>query len=658
MRKKSHTLRNIILAIIGVPVIAIAVLLMTFDANKYKPQISEFLSAQIGRTVKIDGPIKLGLSWSQGFYLGVKDISIDNPPWASRPVMAKVGSISLGVALPPLLQNRGEVKSFTLADADILLETSQGGVNNWDLKPMTEKKPEHAAAPESGKGQAAKPMRFSIDAVKVTNTKIGKRGPDGKTAAYLVKDLAFNWRGKGAELKVDAEVNGASVGLDLKSSSGVALDKIMESEWPFEADVRYDKLNVKMSGVLNGPKKTVAMNGYTLMAGDSKITGQMVVAYGGARPAVKGTVNGDKVDPADFKMESKGAAKEETAKPAAATAGGEGKKRLFSDEPLNFDGLKAADAYLDIKIAQLAMGPSSLKDLQTKLDLTNGRLLLSPFKAMVADKAVEGQIKLDAESRPAQVATLLKAYQIDLSELVKLGGLSSFIESKGDADMDLTTAGNSLHEMASNANGQINLVMAGGKVSERVASDIAGDLLNILAPGAGGLTKPGLNCFVAHLKIANGVLRTDGLLMDTAQATIAGSGGANLRDETMDMVLRARTKAPDTSALTKVDINQLAPPLRISGPLTSLSYKPDASGTVSKVVGIFAGGAANGDTGVPEIVQQEGQNACEYTLKHPQPGKPAAAVPATVNEVVDKAKEKAKDVGNKLMEGVGGLFGR
>ncbi len=649
MRKKAHTLRNVLLLIVGLPIAAVVVLLMTFDANTYRPQISSFLSEHIGRPVRIEGPVALSISWSQGFHLNVKDISVDNPSWASRPVMASIGDISLGVALPPLLQKRAEVTSFALADADILLETNAAGANNWDLKAAASQaqSPEAVTDQRAEQGGTDSTMSFQINAIKISNTKLSKREKDGKVSGYFVKNLAFAQKGMGVEIKADAEIDGVPVGLNVSSPSSARLDKIIETNWPFEGDLRYDKIDMKLAGTLNGPQSALTLDRYSVSSGGSKIDGQMIVAFGGARPDIKGTVNSQKVDPSDFKMGDKKppAAETSDSREASGTAK---QDRIFSTEPLALDGLKAADARLDIKIARLVAGPSEVKDLETKLDLTNGRLLLSPFKAMVADKAVEGQIMIGAQAKPAQVVTMLKAYQIDLSELVKLGGLSSFIESKGDADLDLTTQGNSLHELASNANGSFNLVMAGGKVSQQIAGELAGDLLNILAPGTGGLTKPGLNCFVAHFKITNGLVQSQGLLMDTAQATVAGTGSVNLRDETMDMVLRARTKG--------VEVGNLVPPLRVSGPLKKLSYKPDAAGTVEKVVGLFRDGTLT-DGGVPEIIQQEGHNACEYTLKNPRAAAPAQA-PVTVNEAVDKAKEKVKDVGDKLLRGLGGVLGQ
>jgi len=635
MRKKSHWFLKTVLFLVVVAAAGIAVLLMTFDANSYKPQIAQALSEQLGREVRLDGPIKLGVSL-QGVELGVSQVSIGNPPWASRPVMAKIGRVALGVAVPPLLQKKIDVTGFTLADADVQIESNAQGQSNLDFQAA--KKEGAPAAPAvkeaapAAKGGAM--PAFHVRKVNVENSTFALRDKDGKVSTVSVKELSFAPKGKGMELTLTGAANGTPVTLDLKGEK--SLESLMNAKWPFEAAGKFATYDLAVKGVLDSPAKKADLASYTLKAGGSTIAGKMAINYGGARPAVSGTLTSEKLTPSDFKPEAQEGGKGKESK-GEAKKGGE--DRIFSAEPLDLSGLKAADAHIDVAIGELSFGPSSLKTVQTKLDLQNGRLLLSPFKGMVGNTPIEGQMKVDGEARPAQVSAILKGYRIDLSELVSLSGMKSFIESKGDADMDITASGNSLHEMASNANGQINLVMAGGNVSQSGLSSTAGGLLDIFAPGVGGLTKPGLNCLVAHFKIVNGLMQSQGLLADTAQATIVGIGGVNLRDETMDMVLRTRTKGVDVSAFT--------PPLRVHGPLKNLSYSPDASGSIQNVVGLFKNGSV--ESAVPDIVQQAGQNACEYTLKNPPASKPVAA-PAPVQKAVDKVKEE----GGKLIKG---LFG-
>jgi AsmA family protein len=636
-----RTLLKVLAGIVVLALLAAAIFLATFDANKYRPLVAETLTRQLGRDVKLDGPVSLGLSISQGLNLSVRDVSVASASWASRQPMAKIGEIKLGVALPPLLQHKLDVTSFTLKNADIQLEKNAAGQTNWTFAPKTPSAP--APAQPAAAAKESKALSFSINRVDIENAQMSYRDA-GKITALNVKKLTYMPANNGMDVSFEGEVNGAPVTIAMQAET--SLDRLMDSKWPFTASLHYAPYDLQMQGVANPAASEIVLSPAALTAGKTKIVNQVTIAYGGARPVVKGTVTSDRLDPADLKP----APSTEAEKPKGEASGSGGQARIFSAEPLQLDGLKAADAMLDIAIGEIPVGESSLKDVKAKVDLQNGRLLLSPVSMQTAGSKIEGQVKLDAEKNPVQFGSILKAYHLDLAQFVSLSGLKSFLESKGDADMDVTTFGNSLHDFASNANGEINLIMAGGSVSKQTLGDVADGLLNIFAPGTGQLAKPDLNCFVAHFKITNGQMESKGLLLDAGQATVAGSGGVNLRDETIDMLLRTRTKV-------LAEANALTPPLRIRGPLAKPSFTPDAAASAQKIVGALTGGSL-GDGGVPEVVKQAGQNACQYTLEHPQAPKPEA-LPAPVEKAVEKAREKVKDLGGKLLNGIGGgLFGK
>lgn len=636
---------GIILISVLLTAVAIGIFVATFDANKFQPQIAEVISKRIGREVKINGTIGLKISWSKGFSLSVGDVSIANPSWASRPLMAKIGGIELGVSLPPLLKNSLEVGSIIVENADIQLETNTAGQSNWELEIFEAGKPSEGKTAEKKKPEEkSEQLSFHIKKIGIKNSRFAIRGKDGKLNEYKIDSFSFFAKDKGAEIKFSGEADGKAISLNITGQ--LPIEKIMESKLPFTAEVLYNPFTVVANGVLDAKAKTASLETYEVKAGESKINGQLAINYGGARPAIQGTLNSEKINLSDFKTDKEETGKE-TTKTNVSSEAENTQQYIFSKEHLNLEGLKAVDAKLEIAIGEIPLGLSSVKNIKTKLDLENGRLLLSPFKAEVAGTQAEGQIGLDAGRIPAQFTAILKAYQLDLAQFVSLSGLKSFLESKGDADMDITTFGNSMRDFAANANGQINLVVAGGSVSERVLGEIAGNLLNIFAPGTGNLTKPQLNCLAAHFKINNGKMDITGLLADTGQATVAGTGGVDLRDETIDMVLYSKVKGVE-------EINALAPPLRIKGPLKKPSYNPDVKSTMQKAVGILTGTVQNG---VPEIIQQAGQNACEYTLRNPQKTRPAA-LPLPVEKAVEKARDKVKDLGNKALEGLGGLLGR
>lgn len=673
MKKQTWMMIGVPLTLIGLAVGAVAIAVATFDVDAYRPNIEQALQAQLGRKVTLGGPIEVGYSVTQGAYLRLEKVGLSNPGWASRPVMVSIGHVEVGIGLWPLLHRQIDVRSFRLKDADVLLETNASGRGNWEFEAAQKKQAaqpsqkggqQEVVAASGGSSAAMQAAQNSgnelgvggapvlqLGNVTVTNSRMAFRDAKGAVHAFAVERLALTSKGKGQALQVTAKVDGAPLQVELVADKPFA--ELSQGQGGFDMKVDYAALQLTMKGTFDALSKQLIAQTYALAAGDSRLSGQLSVAYGGIRPVIKGTLLGQKVALSDFALpgtSGQEAVTEAGAEKAAKEAGGQTSsssphRRVFDDTPLALDGLKAADVHLDVRVATLAAGLSELTDFHTKIDLTDGRLLLSPFQAKIGGAPMEGQLKVDASVKPAQLMVLLKAYNVDLAQLVRLGGLSSFMETKGDVDLDLASSGQTPHELASRADGQLRLVMAGGVVSGQKMRSMAGDLLNLFAAGTGNLVNPGLNCMVAHLKVTNGVMQSQGLLVDTAQATIAGTGGVDFRQESIAMLLRARSKS--------VNVGALAPPVRIGGTLADPSYSVDAASSVQKVVGLLSTGKLD-ESDVPEIVQQAGQNACEYTLTHASPKKTDSSQNA-VEKAAGRVKDKVKETGSRLLHG---LFGK
>jgi hypothetical protein len=70
-----------------------------------------------------------------------------------------------------------------------------------------------------------------------------------------------------------------------------------------------------------------------------------------------------------------------------------------------------------------------------------------------------------------------------------------------------------------------------------------------------------LNCIVSHIDVADGVAKTDKLLLDTRRLTIAGSGALDLGTERLDLLLSPNPK--------QASLVSLANPVRVTGTLAA-----------------------------------------------------------------------------------------
>lgn len=110
-------------------IIAVGVFVYTFDANKYKKELSELVESQFGLPVTIDGNIDISIyPW-----IGIKvdEVKLANPEGFSQPVFAHVGQFDLKIEIKPLIQKKLNVETLVLHNLRLNLETNKQGVDNW-----------------------------------------------------------------------------------------------------------------------------------------------------------------------------------------------------------------------------------------------------------------------------------------------------------------------------------------------------------------------------------------------------------------------------------------------------------------------------------------------------------------------------------------------
>jgi len=635
-------LAGVVIAVVAIVAIAIA----TIDINQYRGQIADALSKQTGRSVKFGGPIHLTVS-SHGIGLAVQDVSIGNPSWASRPQMAGIGKLELHVALAPLLQHKFDITALTVSNADIRLETNANNQHNWDMKPAAGATPATPATPTASSSASNGAVGVSVKELSIADSQIAMRDKNGETSTFKVEKVTMSPSSRGAAVSVKAEYNGVPLKLDLKTG---ASDLMADSKWPFDADVTYGNYHIKSQGNADTTSKIFELSSYELNAGGSALHGQLTANLGGARTNLRGSVAGDKIDMADFKPPSAADQKSDAAGGAEIPSGS---KRLFSANPLDLSGLKSADANISVSIGEAVVGKTSLKQIGGTLALANGTLTLAPFKATLGDNPLQGDIKLEATS-PARYSLSFKAPGIDIANLLEMSGNKAFLSGKGDADIDLSGSGASLHDMAANTNGHIIITAGSGTINAAAAGSVASGLAQILSPGA---SNPTLTCAAARFNVAEGVAKDNGILADSSASTVAGTGGFNLGAETIDLTLNAKPKNVNTRGLT--------PALRITGPLNGPNFGIDTVGAAQNVAGTllkdklgkFGGllGGSSAEAIVPALqTAPAGQNACIYTLDHKAAAAAAAPAPnsGVKNTSAPAPADQAKDLGNQLMKGL------
>jgi uncharacterized protein involved in outer membrane biogenesis len=118
-------------------IIAITATLYFVEFNEYRGLLARQLSQHLGRPLKIDGDLKLHLGLHTGFSVaglslaGAGDGGGDDAGDGGAENIAKIGRISFGVSLLPLLRREIVIDQMQVEDAEILVARLPDGRLNW-----------------------------------------------------------------------------------------------------------------------------------------------------------------------------------------------------------------------------------------------------------------------------------------------------------------------------------------------------------------------------------------------------------------------------------------------------------------------------------------------------------------------------------------------
>lgn len=662
------TVIKILVVLVVAVIVAGVVAILSIDPNDYKDDITAAVEKETGRKLTIGSDIELSLGLNTSFR--VRNVTLSNAAWGSRPEMLKVGELAAELALLPLITGTVNIDRFVLKDADILIETDPQGRSNLDFQAAGAPAAGAAApAPASGGGGTLpsvnnvlieNAMLTLIDgkAGKTTTVALaraaleadgpndpleievaGRANVDGKNLDFAVDGTAGTLAtlaegNRPLPLKLVAKALGLEVSVDgtvANPAAGTGIDLRLAVKGPglgglaaFAGDglPKAGPLDLKVA--LRGDAQAMAFSDLVAVLGNTDLHGEGRVLLGGARPRLEANLKSNRIDlvelmPADQKG---GAAPTPAGAPAA---GGQARAdRVFPSDPLPLDALKSADLKLALEASKIVAPGATLDAVKTSVSLDNGTLAIRPLSFRLADSAFDGDIGLDARSGPAAALRVrLAAPDIDMSLLLKELAKTDLL--RGDAKLDLAVdgRGRSVAEIMGNLAGHSRLLMGKGEMKNEglgVISGLAGALGDVLGKKEWVV----LECLASDFEIAGGVAKSRLNVIDTELLTVIGEGSANLGRETLAMKVTPRTKTPDLS---------LAVPVNIGGTFLAPTFTPDAMATIGKIGGIL-GGLAFPPAAILSLGEMGGSdNPCVKAASAPQQQQQAPAQQAPTNPV-------------------------
>ena len=389
--------------------------------------------------------------------------------------------------------------------------------------------------------------------------------------------------------------------------------------------------------------------------GKSSLTGSGAVAMGGPRPKLRVQVASPLWDLSELLPQ--GAA-------VPTTGGGPkspqpaGDKRMFPADPLSLEGLKAADADVDLKIERLVLpNKVPVEALVVRLGLAGGRLDVQPVSGRVGGGTINGRLALDAAAAPIALFTAkMDAKAVDLGQVMQQMGKPDLITgAKTELSVDLRGSGGSVRDLMAGLTGDLLLVVGEGKINNKFLDLLGADLLTqivnkVSLPGPSD-AQTDLKCGVIKFTAKNGMAATDrGIAFETAKMTVVSSGKANLKTEGIDFSLRPNPRGAGMGA------GELVRLMRVRGTLGEPKIGVDeveaAKAAASLGAGLTTGGISSllGSLAKRETADP---SPCATALGKAAPAKAGAAP----GPGAPTGKEPPKKEGG-VEQVIKGLFGR
>lgn len=611
MRRILITLLSVFVSILVIVGIAITLFL-----GSLQDVVETQGSDRLGRKFAIEGPLDIDWNWSAPRITAQK-LKLANMEGMADPYMLEIDEVSFTIKVWKLLYGRTELPDVHIENAKIILEMTDEDHKNWDFPVLSKGGTvTDAVVPDD---------RFNFPI-------IGNLTIKGSQLIYrnAAKSLNVNLQLDTAESESDKGNNRLTVNgtgtlqkkdFDISASSG-SLQMLRDTSklFPINLDIKMGQTHIEFVGTLKDPvtlqgvDATLNLKGPTLSdlfyltgiplpptppyalngqlgkdgniwsykefkgkVGDSDLGGNLTYDISGDRGFVKANLVSRKIDmddlggfiglsPSTDRGETASAEQIAQAKKDAASP------RLLPNIPIDLGRLRSADMDVTLKVDKLNAPSLPFHGMDVHLKLDNGLLTFEPMKLILADGTLTGSLILDGREEIPFVTTDFDLRRLRLNRFFE--GTRFEAESSGTfgGHIALKGKGKSLAEVMATSNGQVIVLMAGGKISLLLIEAADLDLAEATPLLLGEDKSTRIRCGLGDFKVNDGVLNSQTFVLDTNDSKLKGRVDIDLKNETINARLDVAPK--DMSLLS------IQSPIVISGPLKkpSIGLEPVATG--------------------------------------------------------------------------------
>ena len=592
-------------------IVLIALIIAFMDWNWMRGPISRRVTAATGRSFEMNGNLTVHLSRYPQII--ANDLVLGNAAGNTEPRMANLKRLDFRIDLFKLLTGRIELPEIALTEPRLLLEMNPDGAPNWLFAERDKNKSRELPA-------------------------IGQLTIERGTANYrdtkLKTDLALQMHtlpiDKGhTEPRVEMVGKGSFKGMPttLHAIGGALLSARVagESPYPIEANAVFGTTKATIQGTLLDPLHLTSQQlNFTLAGSDLALLYPIIGVPIPPTPAYKLTgfldhtaslwtfrglkgIVGESDVAGEFAVDRARKPQMITAKLTSqklvlrdlggfigaqsgmqtrqAARGG----RILPTEPFSPDKLKAADADVHFRGAQVITEKLPMEKMTVHLVVNGGVLKLTPIDFSTAGGHLLAEVEMDGRRAPIATRADIIAKGLNLEKMFPNSKLAAANTGTMGGRAKLVGNGNSVAQLLATANGEAALIMDGGSVGELTLRLANLDVANSLLLMVGGDKQTPIRCMVANFNAVGGNFTVQDLVLDTQKVNITGSGSVNFNDESLYLRLVAKSKG--------FSLASLRGPIGITGTFDSPVARPELGGVITRGGLAVAIGAATAGIG-------------------------------------------------------------
>lgn len=609
--------------IVLVLVVALFALLSINDWNFARGTVASMIASKLDREVRIDGSLSAQLLSARPT-VRVQGLKIGNPDWVERSDdiqdFASADDIVIAINLGELFTGDLVLETLSITNPNVTIVSDDQGRNNFTFAAQKQREEEERKNDDDPNKPPELPAvrHFTMRGGQLyVSDSIHKLTFEGQVEASEnaadPDQEPFRLRGSGklngepfellfkggplANIKMDqpydfdanvvaGKTHGTARGafhrpfdfgrvvtaIDIKGENLAHLYYLTGLALPFTPPYR-------IAGELSSSDRQIEFRDVDGKVGNSDLKGTVSVDLTGERPKLVARLKSKSLRLADLSPAfGKGVRVDPKTDEAldSVAPGTLPPDKLLPTYAFEFDRLRTMDADIKLTADSVQAQKVPFTGVEINLNLNDSVLTLSPVVFTLPQGKIAATINIDAREKTAKNQLDIRLSNVKLDQFKGKKMSAAPLDGVLHARAQLSGSGNSVHDVAANANGKINAVIPRGEIRQAFA-ELTG--INV-ARGLGLLLtedkkQSDVRCGVAAFNVTAGNVEVEQMVFDTETVLIKGDGKLDLETEALDFDIDGKPK--------KVRFLRLRTPVTVGGTLRKPAVGIDKSDTAKQV---------------------------------------------------------------------------